>query len=348
MMNNILKYLFLFTLASFISNAQSQSTNKTPFANKWEFKGIAIDEPGYHVWGSSPIMGNDGRVHLFSARWKISASFDPGWRSHSEIAHYVADSPEGPFRFVDVVLQGSGTDTWDKYGIHNPAVHKVGDKYILLYIANNNYTQPPHPSNQRTGMLIADNLYGPWKKVGKDGCVLSPSSNPSHWTYQAANGVVNPAFLEHPKGGYMLFFKSHGSKMGVAFAEHVEGPYVMYPTPVTKNNQTIEDGYAFVYQDQICLLTTDNHGIIQAGGGILWRSDDGINFDKYEAGFNLFDSYLEEGRLDKAKQIYGSHPKFERPQVLMIDNEPGYLYAPSGANMNGNSGTAVHVLKFNK
>ena len=113
MMNNILKYLFLFALVSFASNAQSQPTNKIPFANKWEFKGIAIDEPGYHVCGSSPIMGSDGRVHLFSARWKIAASFDPGWRSHSEIAHYVADSPEGPFRFVDVVLQGSGKDTWD-------------------------------------------------------------------------------------------------------------------------------------------------------------------------------------------------------------------------------------------
>ena len=83
----------------------------------------------------------------------------------------------------------------------------------------------------------------------------------------------------------------------------------MYPTPVTKNDQTIEDGYAFVYEDQICLLTTDNHGIIQKGGGLLWRSDDGINFDKFEAGFNLFGSYLEEGRLDKAKQIYGPHPK---------------------------------------
>lgn len=331
-------------LIFYISGLVAQENSS--FADNWVFKGIAIEEPAYHVWGSSPIMGKDGKVHLFSARWEISASFDPGWRSHSEIAHYVADTPEGSFRFVDVVLKGSGKDTWDKYGIHNPAVHKVGSKYVLLYIANNNYTQPPHPKNQRIGMLIADDLYGPWEKVGKDGCILSPSSNPLHWTYQAGNGVVNPALLQHPNGGYMLYFKSQGSKMGMAFSDHIEGPYVMFPTPVTKNNQTIEDGYAFIYQDQICLLTTDNHGILQKGGGLLWRSDDGVNFDKYEAGFNLFESYLDKDALKDAKQLYGSHPKFERPQVLMIDGEPAYLYTPSGANMKGNNGTIVHVLKF--
>jgi hypothetical protein len=324
------------------------ATNRLSFADHWSFRGVAIEEPGYHVWGASPIEGEDGKIHLFAARWKVEIPFDKGWRSDSEIAHYVADTPESPFRFVSVVLKGTGRDTWDRCGICNPAVHKVGNKYVLLYTSNNDYRQPPHPANQHIGMVVADSLNGTWKRVGVDGKIISPSSNPLHWTYKAGNGTVNPAFLQHPKGGYMLYFKSNKSKMGVAFAEHVEGPYVMYPTPVTKNDQTIEDGYAFVYQDQICLLTTDNHGIIKKGGGILWRSDDGINFDKYEAGFNLFEDYVGKEALRDAKQLYGSHPKFERPQVLMIDAEPAYLYVPSGANMSGNNGTAVHVLKYIK
>lgn len=318
----------------------------TTFADHWEFKGVAIEEPGYHVWGSSPLRGEDGKVHLFATRWKIEHSFDPGWRSHSEVAHYVADRPEGPFRFVDVVLTGSGKDTWDKWGIHNPAIHKVNDKYALLYISNNNYQQPPHPANQRIGMLIADNLNGPWRKVGKDGCILSPSTNAKHWTYQARNGVVNPALLAHPNGGFLLYFKSQDSKMGVAFADHIEGPYVMYPNPVTKNKQAIEDGYAFIYKNQICLLTTDNHGIIKKGGGLLWRSDDGLNFDKYEPGFHLLEEYTGKERLKDARQHYGAFPKFERPQVLMQNDKPTYLYVPSGANIDGKDGTAVYVLKF--
>ncbi|MEG1400915.1 endonuclease/exonuclease/phosphatase family protein [Bacteroides sp.] len=328
------------------TNTSSAGASKKSFADQWQFVGTAIEENGYHVWGSSPIEGRDGKIHLFSTRWQTSASFDPGWRSASEIAHYVSDTPEGPFRFVGVVLAGTGKDTWDKYGIHNPAIHQVGDQYVLLYISNNNYRQPPHPANQKIGMLIADNLNGPWKKVGQDGCILSPSSNPAHWTYKASNGVVNPALLQHPNGGFLLYFKSHNAQMGVAFADNVEGPYVMYPTPVTKNKQAIEDGYAFVYQNQICLLTTDNHGILKKGGGILWRSDDGLNFDQYEPGFNLFEEYVGKRQLRNARQIYGSMPKFERPQVLMQQGKPGYLYVPSGANKEGNSGTAVYVLKF--
>ena len=315
-------------------------------ADRWEFRGIAIDEPGYHVWGSSPIKGEDGKIHLFATRWKIEHKFDPGWRSHSEIAHYIADKPEGPFRFLNVVLTGTGKKTWDKCGIHNPAIHKVGDKYALLYISNDNYKQPPHPKNQKIGMLIADNLNGPWKKVGKDGCILSPSSNPDHWTNNAGNGVVNPALLVHPKGGYLLYFKSNKAKMGVAFAEHIEGPYVMYPEPVTRNNLAIEDGYAFIWKDKICLLTTDNHGILNEGGGILWSSDDGITFDRKEAGFYPFEYYVGKDRLKNAKGIYGKMPKFERPQALMENGEPAWLYVPSGFNMNGDDHTIVHVLKL--
>ena len=317
-----------------------------PFSDHLKFMGVAVEEPGYFLWGSSPIEDENGKIHLFVARWKIEHTFDTGWRSHSEIAHYVGDSPVGPFKFSDLALGGSGKDTWDKYGIHNPAIHKVGDKYVLLYISNNNYQRPYHPSNQCIGMMTATSLYGPWKKVGKDGLILAPSTNPKHWTYNASNGVNNPAFLQHPDGGFLLYFKSEGGKMGMAFAENLEGPYVMFPRPVTKNNLSIEDGYAFNWNGKICLLTTDNHGILEKGGGILWKSTNGIDFDEYESGFHVFPSYLPNGKTIKFKQNYGPAPKFERPQVLMKDGQPAYLFVPSGANMHGGDETLVHVLKY--
>lgn len=114
-------------------NLSKESQNIISMADKWKYEGIAIEEPGYHLWGSSPMWGEDGKVHIFTTRWRIEHQFDPGWRSHSEIAHYVADKPEGPFQFVDVVLQGTGKDTWDKCGIHNPAIHKVGNQYVFRF-----------------------------------------------------------------------------------------------------------------------------------------------------------------------------------------------------------------------
>lgn len=321
----------------------------TILADHWKYIGVAINEPGYHVYGSSPIIDEQGNIHLFSSRWKIENTFDPGWRSHSEIAHYVASNPEGPFHFKETVLRGSGENTWDKYGAHNPTIHKVGSKYVLLYIANDNFKQPVHPKNQKIGMMIADSLDGPWKKVGKDGCILRPSTNPKHWTYKAWNGVNNPALLQHPNGGYLLYFKSSRNgiaTMGVAFAEHIEGPYVMYPDPVTNNQKIIEDGYAFIYENKICLLTCDNHGIIEQGGGILWKSDDGVHFDENEQGFYLFKRYLRPEQYKNERHIYGNLRKLERPQLLMKDGKPWYLYAPTGTNINGGANVVPYILKY--
>src|SRR5690606_25528879 len=131
---------------------------------------------------------------------------------------------------------------------------------------NTHWHQPPHPANQCIGMAIAQSPYGPWEKVNGDGCVLAPPQNKDYWNYQANNGVNNPALLPY-KGGFLLYFKSQGARMGLPVAENLAGPYIQLPFPVTQNDTMIEDGYAFVYQDKICLLTTDNHGIIKKGGG---------------------------------------------------------------------------------
>ena len=92
------------------------------FADHWKFVGIAVEEPGYTIWGTSPIIGDDGKTHLFVSRWP-GTTVEPVWRTDSEIAHYVGDSPEGPFVFLDVALTGTGKDTWDKVSVHNPTIH---------------------------------------------------------------------------------------------------------------------------------------------------------------------------------------------------------------------------------
>ncbi len=333
----------LFLVATLIAIPATTQT----FADKWEFIGLAVEDPGYHVWGSSPIVGPEGKVHLFSARWPEETKVDPGWRSHSEIAHYVADKPEGPFKFSDVALTGTGKDTWDKIAVHNPAIHKVGDKFVLLYISNNNPNQPPHPANQCIGMAISDKISGPWKRVGKDGLILKPPVNPDFWNYKATNGVNNPAFIQHPDGGFFLYFKSEGGKMGLAIAENLEGPYVQLPHPVTYNEQSVEDGYAFIYQDKFCLLTTDNHGMIKKGGGVLWTSNDGIRFTEAEAGFHRINDYVNPDEMKNKKKHYGGDiTKFERPQVLLINGKPKYMYAPGGWNIFGGNSTVCYVLRF--
>jgi hypothetical protein len=338
-----------FTILILIPASITWSQNRS-FADHWKFIGVAVSEPGYTIWGTSPIYGDNGKVHLFVARWPAELKVDPGWRSHSEIAHYTGESPEGPFTFSDVAIKGSGIDTWDRYGAHNPAVHRVGDTYVIVYIANDNPVKPHHGSNQRIGMVTSKSLNGPWEKVCKDGMILAPPTNPEYWNYQSVNGVNNPALLQHPDGGFFLYFKSsdgQSSKMGLAIAEELEGPYVQLPWTVTYNKKSIEDGYAFLYNRKFCLLTTDNHGIIEFGGGLLWSSDDGIKFTNVEKGYHTVEEYVPAEKLQHAVRHYGPEViKFERPQVLMKDGKPAYLYAPSGYNIFGGESTVSYVLKF--
>lgn len=335
-------------LFSVLPKTNPGNINNLSFADRWSYVGIAVQEKGYHIWCTSPIIDEKGKIHLFVSRWPSKFGVDPGWRSHSEIAHYIGDSPEGPFHFSEIALKGSGKDTWDKCGMHNPTIHKVDDQYVLLYIANNDYHQPPHPANQNIGMAVSSSLHGPWQKVNGDGKILTPPSNPGYWNHKAKNGVVNPTLFPY-SGGFLLYFKSENAKMGVALAEKITGPYVQFPAPVTANERRIEDGYAFMYQNQVCMLTTDNDGILKKGGGLLWKSEDGIHFNSYEAGFKLIDEYITDTSVLKPKWFYGSKDrmKFERPQVLMLNGKPSWLYVASGCNIYGGDSTVSYVLKFN-
>ena len=334
------------------ANAMMSQLRQTPeaLADDWQLRGIAINEPGYHVWGSSPIMDETGRVHLFAARWPVAASFVPGWHTACEIAHYIGAGPEGPFKFSDVVARGDG-DGWNKQGIHNPHISKVGDRFVLTFIGN---TGVDFPASQTIGMLVADNLNGPWKPANGDANqpMLAPPNDPSIWCYDSGCGVNNPSLFKHSDGRFYLYFKSKSGrkstvKMGVAIADQLEGPYIIQPKPITSNDRIIEDGYAFQWRNQICLITTDNHGMIENGGGLLWTSTDGLNFapQPMKAFHHFGRHYFPNGVPKNSRAHYTNQVKFERPQLLMIDGEPRYLYVPSGRATDGSDGTNNYFLR---
>jgi len=317
-----------------------------------EWRGAVLEEKDYTLWDVSPIRGDDGKVHLFVGRWP-EKNVDPAWRKSSEIAHYVGDGPEGPFRFHDVVLQGTGRDTWDKYAPHNPEVRRIGDDYVLTYIANSDFHQPPHPRNQRIGMAVSKSLDGPWRKVGREGLILEPSPDKDHWTH--GSQVVNPTLLK-VGARFHLYFKSlcqgqKGTVYGVAVSDHLEGPYQITGGPLTTKGVMIEDGFAFEWQGRICLISTDNHGGVTGvrGGGALWVSDNGLLFNPAwtQSAYQRIPAYYHDYDATKVKRIYGSDPKLERPKLLMENGAPAWLYAPSGLNVTGGERTVIHALKVN-
>ena len=63
------------------------------FAKRLKPLGRILELEGYFVWGTSPIVAPDGKIHVFFSRWDAKKGMG-GWINGSEIAHAVADQPE--------------------------------------------------------------------------------------------------------------------------------------------------------------------------------------------------------------------------------------------------------------
>ena len=342
-----------------LKKTQDRVLVPTAMSDQWKFIGEAVNEPGYDIWGSSPIRDDKGNVHLFSARWSSETPFKKAWRYNSDIAHYVSKKPEGPFQFVEVVGKGKENNKWNSAGFHNPNIKKIDNTYVLVFIANDGSEK--HGPSQSIGMLKSDNINGPWDEIPNENTpLLSPPNDSTIWCFNSGLGVNNPSIIKHPNGKYHLYFKAmagpkgKGAKvsMGLAISNKLEGPYIIQKDPITTNKARVEDGYAFLWKNKICLLTTDNHGILEKGGGLLWVSEDGLKFNSEPlSGFHNYQDFYLKGNFPKGANVRygGKKVKFERPQLLMdANNEPEYLYCPSGVALDGSDGTNSYVLKYSK
>lgn len=203
------------------------------------------------------------------------------------------------------------------------------------------------PSNQKIGMMLADRPEGPWKLAGDGGPVLSPPKDPAVWSHDSRVGVNNPSLLEYG-GKFLLYYKAKQNdaprKMGLAVADRPEGPYRFLPEPLTRNRAEIEDACAFVLGGRVTLITTDS----KTGGGWLWSSDDGRNFDAtpVRAYANL-KNYLPESELAKMVHHYPPY-RLDRPKVLCdpATGRPAYLFVACGTTPKDEAGARPFVFKI--
>ncbi|VGO18626.1 glycoside hydrolase family protein [Pontiella sulfatireligans] len=256
----------------------------------------------YWVWGSSIVKGDDGKYHMYVARWPKGIKFHPGWMVASEIVHAVADQPEGPYEFSDVAVGPRSPQFWDGCSQFNPKVFKHKDTYILFY------TGSTHPfatagkhldevilgskysivgrNNKRIGIATSKSPYGPWTRMNHPVLDVKPETFYSFLT-------SNPTPVVHDDGSVLLIFKARqynnefpyhsGMMLGVAKAPHYTGPYtVVMDEPIFSDDRfgVLED--PFLWQDEkgYHMLAKDQHGKVGGvfQGGILAHSQDGLSW----------------------------------------------------------------------
>lgn len=287
-------------------------------------------DPDYFNWGSSIIKGDDGTYHLFYSRWQEDFS---AWLTFSEIAHATSDSPNGPWKYEEIVLKGRGKGHWDAITAHNPKIKYFDGKYYLYYIASNlgdlSYTEqdlldthgrslnqsPIRKTlreNQRTGVAISNSINGPWKRLDKP--IIEPSGPITTLT-------VNPAIDKGEDGKYYLIVK--GDKpdeerfirnQAIAISDSPIGPFEMQPKPVIDYLDT-EDMSLWYDEKRSCF-----YGIFHAHTYIgLVYSADGINWKKAQS-FEVLQKEIPMKNGDILKP-----DRMERPFVYIEDGEPKTL-----------------------
>jgi predicted GH43/DUF377 family glycosyl hydrolase len=330
------EFLYDVALLSLLSGASSFrnffSDEGSQFEKRLKPVGRLLEMEGYYVWCNSPIEAPDGKIHLFFSRW-ISKKGMGGWINGSEIAHAVSDSPEGPFKYVETILQPR-PGSWDATTCHNPLIKKVDDRYLLFYMGNSN----GKTNTKRIGLAVSDSLEGPWKRPDHNLLEAGPEGA---WDDHC---TTNPAFIKY-KGIYWLFYKSWNTKeyetskqaikgnrkYGLATAQHPEGPYEKYKgNPVIDfsglgNNTQLEDAFVWMQDKKFHMLARDM-GYFNHEDGILLTSKNGMKWSTPQIAYYAAEKYIQQPPAPAHLKKYG---RFERPQILFLKGKPAYLYTAS-------------------
>ncbi|WPJ96230.1 glycoside hydrolase family protein [Coraliomargarita algicola] len=298
---------------------------------------ILPSEPGTWTWGMAPIYDEAGKVHIFNSIIDKKGK----WTTHSKIAHWVADQPEGPYTLLGDVFVS------DIASYHNPQVSKVGGSYVLVFLLNRH--QDANGSKQEVGIATAQSLMGPWTESPHNPILKATAQNGEH--------ASNPTFVVAPDGQYRIYYKTMTQREGkiyreisLATSDRIEGPYEVYeanPLISYADQQVdIEDPYAFYYNGMYYMILEDRQnvkGLLEGthtgnprpGGmrpGLIYQSRDGIDWGIPKVGY-------------QTNEFYFGHKlaRSERPHILWKDGQPDYLYLAC----HDDDSTAGYILKIN-
>lgn len=312
---------------------------------------IALEFEKDYVWDCAVIFA-EGKYHMFSSRWSKDFGFGWNWLYRSEIIHSVADRPEGPYRFLRVVLPHRGGAFFDGKNTHNTCIRYFNGRFYLYYMGTtyegeippeNRQTEAETLSvwnNKRIGVAVADSIYGEF--VRRDTPLLLPRDE-NHWDCTV---TTNPAVAVLPSGKTYMIYKSRSGagaplQLGCAVADRPDGdfrrlsdePILTFDDP----DLHVEDPFLWydAKREKFCLLAKDDSkngsfGITgQWGSGFYAESDDCLHFEipNKECVYSRDVCWADGSRTRQGNM--------ERPWLLLDENGvPQWLFCASGAGKN--------------
>jgi hypothetical protein len=176
-------------------------------------------------------------------------------------------------------LARGGAGTWDEQSVFTPNILEASGRFWLFFTA---VPKPfTNPGNRVTksaiGIAVSNTLDGPWTKLPGNPAIRC-SEDPRHFDSMR----VDDACLIVRDGKYWLYYKGRqwnntpaNTKLGLAIAEHPDGPYVKF-----EGNPVIPAGHEVSVwphgQDVIAMINIGPPGLRRT----LQRASEGIHFSK--------------------------------------------------------------------
>lgn len=314
--------------------------------------GAVLREPDFNVWCGSVVRGDDGRYHLFYARWPRDSTH-AGWLTHSEIAHAISANPLGPYVHAGVALPRRGRRHWDGVSVFNPTVLRLDGRYVLYYtgttgdVLSNETPNWGCRNRQRIGVAFADRPEGPWCRL--DDPVIDVGSGEAA---PDALMVSNPAVCARPDGGLLMLYKAVGIQAPLPFggpvvvlvatADRPGGPFRKEGRPMFTSageNFAAEDpfvwhdgnGYRAVVKDMRGTFT--GHGCSLA----LFESADGSTWaPAAQPLMSTLDIVWTDGRTERLAAL-------ERPQILFEEGVPVAMFCAAADRGDRDGSFNVHI-----
>lgn len=290
-----------------------------------------VKDKDWYNWCNSVIKGDDGKYHLFYARFPKSIGFN-SWLVFSEIAHATGPTPTGPFVYKETIMQPR-PGHWDAINAHNVKVEKFGKRFYLYYISTNNknidteltdstlrsvgktgYRHPlwmPIRNNQRSGVAVSKSVNGPWKRFEQP--IVEPHGPIKHVT-------VNPAVVEGPDKRFYLIIKGDDIKesrsirliQAVGTSHSPVGPFKLLEKPAfdtlpTEDASIWYDARRKRFYAIFHTLGKDFIGLITSKDGLEWQKARHFEVCKKELA-------LPDGSVMRIDRM-------ERPSVYVEDGE---------------------------
>lgn len=316
--------MFVLGALLFISGVEAHTWPTQP-----EAKLFSSDDS---FWGASPILDDNGTVHVFASRFTHHCGLDT-WQTNSECVRATSSNgPTGPFTVQETVVPAF---------CHNPTIRRYIDGSYLLYYIGNDHTSRYPTTDCLNGTTLqkvpnyldtapcnvwvrrALTLQGPWSKP--------------FWIYGILDFFpfcrTNPSPVVLDNGRVYLFFRGYPFIGG----EHIFG--VTAETWNSHYGQTIGSPHLPVQaEDPFAWFSAKTHTWHMLYSN---KFNDAMNVGGYACSVDAESCCDVQPKAAYSLQAdYEDGSSFifqrrERPQLLMLDDTHGYLYTavrPFAAN----------------